>query len=79
MCALTQSLEELKLMVTSLKGLSAVNKETQNKYSLLQRQAKTSEIHISVLKSEVATATDFILEQELNAHELGGLRTRLAQ
>ena len=51
-------------MISSLKGLSAAKNEAQSECNLLKQQVKSYEMQVKVLQSEIATATDFVLEQE---------------
>lgn len=51
-------------MVSSLKNITTTKVEYERKCIALQQQAKRDEMQITVLKSEVETATDFIFEQE---------------
>ena len=60
-------------MVTSLKGLSAQKHEFETKCTLLSQQAKVSNAQIAVLRQEVETATDFLLDQEQRLREAGGM------
>ena len=54
---LSQSIQELQLMLQSLRGIQA----TQNEAGL-QQKIKAQELRIEILKKEVETATDFLLE-----------------
>ena len=51
-------------MITSLKGHSVIKQDYESKCSKLEQSAQISERQIAVLKSEVETATDFLLAQE---------------
>ncbi len=60
---LSQSIQELQLMVTSLKGLKERSKgDDSNQCAKLRETIATNELQIQVLKTEVETATDFLLE-----------------
>lgn len=51
-------------MIASLRGLSECKKGQAEDFESLKRRFERSELQVSVLRSEVATATDFLLEQE---------------
>ena len=65
-------------MVSSLNGLSAAKNEAQDECSLHKQQVKNYEMQVKVLQSEIATATDFLLEQEQKVQEVTSLRKQLA-
>ena len=66
-------------MISSLKGLSAAKNEAQSECNLLKQQVKSYEMQVKVLQSEIATATDFVLEQEQKVQEANTLRNQLAE
>ena len=66
-------------MVSSLKSLSATKNEAQSQVISLKQQVTNGWMQVQVLRSELETATDFLLEQEQKVLEVGKLREKLAE
>ena len=64
-----QSIQELQLMVSSLKGLASVKQDILDSNELMKKQLMTSELQISVLKKEVDTVADFLIANNNNTSQ----------
>lgn len=61
---LNLSLSELEQMVAALQSLATIKDDMVNSHDEMESAIKTSELHIAVLRQEVDTAGDFLIEQE---------------
>ena len=61
---LSLSLNELEQMVAALQALATIKEDMVLSHEEMESTMKTNELHIAVLKQEVETAGDFLVEQE---------------
>ena len=53
-------------MVGALRGLASIKEDIVTQNELMKNQLATNDLQIQVLKAEVDTVGDFLLEQEQN-------------
>ena len=63
---MAKSTQELQLMVGALRGLASIKEDIVTQNELMKNQLATNDLQIQVLKAEVDTVGDFLLEQEQN-------------
>ena len=51
-------------MVGALRGLAAIKDDVMNQNEVMKNHLSTNDLQIQVLKAEVDTVGDFLLEQE---------------
>ena len=61
-----QSLQELQVMVASLKAMASVKEELTGSNQAMKRQLQMSEMQIRVMKKEVDTVADYLICKEHN-------------
>ena len=58
-------------MVGALRGLAAIKDDVMNQNEVMKNHLSTNDLQIQVLKAEVDTVGDFLLEQEQKQKNIG--------